>query len=392
LNSDAARWTRLPPPVLILVAARAVNRLGAFSLAFLPVLLVQVYDAGLATAGLVMSAFGVATIPSRLAGGVLADRFGRRTTIAIGLLGCAIAQLALAAAPGLGAATGAAVALGLAFELYEPPSQALVADLTPPRLRPVAFGLLGAALAVAGMGAGLVAAAVGAVDLRWLFVVDAVTCLACAALVLAALPRDRPAASGGGAAGVLNPWTDRRLLAMLAAGSVFATVYMAAVVGLPLTLLARGLPPSRAGLLLTVSAVTAVAGQRLLRIEWEGFVAMRVGYAVLAAGLFATGLATSMPALAAAAVLTALGDVLLLGHVFAIVSGLADERSRASYLAAYGVSWGVGTIAAPVLVTVLLEAGGPPLMWGVAAAASLGLVAVQPVLRWVTVSPDIRGF
>jgi len=391
VNSDATRWTSLPRPVLVLVAARAVNRLGAFSLAFLPVLLVQVYDAGLATAGLVMSAFGVASIPSRLAGGVLADRIGRRTTIALGLAGCALAQLALAAAPGLAAAAVAAVALGLAFELYEPPSQALVADLTPPRLRPVAFGLLGAALAVAGMAAGLIAAAVGAVDLRWLFVVDAVTCLGCAALVLAALPPDVSTAAAADRTPT-NPWRDRRLLILLAAGSVFATVSMAAIVGLPLTLLARGLPPAQAGLLLTVSAVTAVAGQPLLRLGWSPVRAMTIGYVVLAAGLLATGFATSLVTLAGASALTALGDVLLLGHIFTIVSGLADERSRASYLAAYGVSWGVGTIAAPVLVTTLLDAGGPLLMWGVAAGASLVLAGFQPRLSRVTVSPDVRLF
>jgi len=390
LTSDALRWTRLPRPVLVLVAARAVNRLGAFSLAFLPVLLVQVYDAGLATAGLVMAAFGVASIPSRLAGGVLADRLGRRTTIALGLLGCALTQLALAAAPGLAAAAVAAVALGLAFELYEPPSQALVADLTPPWLRPMAFGLLGAALAVAGMAAGLIAAAVGAVDLRWLFVVDAATCLACAVLVLAALPPDVPTPAADRTPA--NPWRDRRLLILLAAGSVFATVSMAAIVGLPLTLLARDLPPARAGILLTVSAVTAVAGQPLLRLGWSAVRALTIGYVVLAAGLLATGFATSLVALAGASALTALGDVLLLGHIFTLVSGLADERSRASYLAAYGVSWGVGTIAAPILVTTLLDVGGPPLLRGSAAGVSLVLAALQPVLRRVSASPVGSAF
>ena len=63
------------------------------------------------------------------------------------------------------------------------PSQALVADATPPEDRPVAFGLLFAALAAAGMVAGLLAAVLAGIDLRWLFVADAVTCLACAGIV-----------------------------------------------------------------------------------------------------------------------------------------------------------------------------------------------------------------
>ena len=99
----------------------------------------------------------------------------------------------------------AAVTLGLVFEVYEPPSQALLADVTTEDQRPVAYGLMAGAMAAAGMAAGLLAAAVAGFDLRWLFVVDAGTCLACAVLVGAALPAvlggARPGAGVRGLAG-----------------------------------------------------------------------------------------------------------------------------------------------------------------------------------------------
>ena len=105
----------------------------------------------------------------------------------------------------MGFAAAAVVALGLAFEIYEPASQAMVADATDDAQRPVAFGLLAAAMAVAGMAAGLLAALLVGVGLRWLFVVDAATCLACAALVgrwLTAWGRRRsPARTPGGTGG-----------------------------------------------------------------------------------------------------------------------------------------------------------------------------------------------
>ncbi|WP_220452898.1 MFS transporter, partial [Clavibacter michiganensis] len=187
-------WRRLPAEVRILVLARAVNRLGAFTLPFLTVVLTVDLGASLAMAGLVVALFGAATIPSRILGGLLADAIGRRVTIVIGLTLTACFQLMLAAAPGVATAAVAAVLLGLAFELYEPPSQALVADLvTGDRDRVAAFGLYGAALAVAGVLAGVLAAILGGVDLRLLFVADAVSCLACAALVLVGLRR-RPTA------------------------------------------------------------------------------------------------------------------------------------------------------------------------------------------------------
>ena len=144
----------LPRAVRALVAARAVNRLGAFALPFTAAILVEDFGTSVTTAGLVVASFGLASIPSRLAGGVLADRWGRRPTMLLGLLGCAVAQLAFAASPTLLAAALSVTLLGLAFELYEPPSQAIVADLCPPEQRPRAYSLLGTALAVAGVTTG----------------------------------------------------------------------------------------------------------------------------------------------------------------------------------------------------------------------------------------------
>src|SRR5579871_5864912 len=156
--------------------------------------------ASLATAGTVAALFGLATIPGRLAGGRLADRLGRRRTILTGLFCCAAAQLGIAAAPDTAVAAVFAVLLGFAFELYEPPSQAMIADATrsAPDERAPAYALLTTALAVGNMGAGLVAAAVGRSGLRWLFVVDAASCLCCALIVCLGLPADGPRGAGRG--------------------------------------------------------------------------------------------------------------------------------------------------------------------------------------------------
>ncbi|HMD11583.1 MAG TPA: MFS transporter [Marmoricola sp.] len=381
-------WRDLPRPVLVLVAARAVNQLGAFTLPFLAVVLVRDRHASLATAGLVTALFGVATIPSRLAGGRLADRIGNRGTIVLGLTGCAGAQLAIAVGTSLVQAMVAAAVLGLAFELYEPPSQAMIADLTDAESRPRAFGLFGAALAAGGVGAGVLATALGSVDLRLLFVADAVTCLACAAVVGLALPatprrtsRERVAAS---------PWRDPRLLVMLAVGTCFATLYLQIRVGLPLTMVERGMPAGQFGLLMTVSSVTVVLAQPLLAsrpasrlVPGNPFGAMRVGYLMLGAGLAGTGWASGLAGFLATTVVWSVGDVLLLGLPFAIVSGLAPEGARGRYLAAYGICWGFAAVLAPLLGTRLLDTGGPHLLWLSCAALAVALAAAQPVVRRV---------
>ena len=391
-HETPARARDLPTAVWALVVARGVNRLGAFTLPFLAVLLNDDLGASVATAGLLVGVFGIATIPSRLAGGELADRLGPVVTITLGLAGCAVAQLWVALSRSLPSAVGAVVLLGLAFELYEAPSQALMADLTPEGDRASAYGLLGAALSGAGVVAGLLAAWLGSIDLRWLFVADAFSCLAAAVVVVTVVrpaltsasrrplrsPDASPAAGGRGA----NPWRDHRLLLLLATGTAFAVTYLALVTALPLTLAARGIAPERAGLLLTVSALTVVAGQPLLR--WAPLRprahALTAGYVVLAAGLLGTGVSTGLTGFAAAAVLWSVGDLLLLGHMWTLVAGIAPRGSSGRYLAAYGLSWGVATAVAPLLATQLLAVRGPLVLWGTLAAVALALAAAQPAL------------
>ncbi len=381
-------WRGLSRTVWILVLARAVNRLGAFTLPFLAVTVVEDLDASVTEAGYLLAAFGLATIPSRLFGGRLADTIGGKATIVIGLTGTAVAQLGVAASQTLAQAAVAVVALGLTFEVYEPPSQSIIADVTPADQRPVAYGFLAAAMAAAGMGAGLLAALLASVDLRWLFVADAATCLACAAVVAACLPDERKVGPLDEVR--VNAWADRRLLSLLALGTVFAVVYLQITIALPLTLDQREQSTSLIGVLLALSAATmvvlqpVVAGPRMRRLD--DFRAMTFGYVVLAGGLVLNGFVTTVPGFLVATAVWSIGDLILLGRVYTVVASIAPEAARGQYMAVYGISWGLAAIAAPLLGTQLLELGGPRLAWSCMAVLCLALALSQPAL-----SRSIRG-
>jgi MFS family permease len=393
---------RLPRQVQILAAARAVNQLGAFSLAFLTVLMSRDLGVSLGTAGAIAALFGVATIPSRLLGGQLADRLGRRRTILTGLAGCAAAQLGIAAAPDAAVAAGCAVLLGFAFELYEPPSQAMIAEVTSPDQRAPAYALLTTALAVGNMGAGLVAAAVGRSSLRWLFVVDAASCLGCALIVYLGLPADpgrrvSPLTAGGAENGDpqgsrargASAWRDTALLAMTAAGTVFALVSMVMLVGLPLSAAADGLDPASVGLVMAAGTLTLVLGRPLLQARPLASLsypaAAAAGFILLGTGMAGYAVAHSLAALFAPTVAWAIGSLLLTGRSFALVTALAPPGATAPYLAVYGLSWGIATVAAPVLATRVIGSLGPAALWTACSALCLAMAAVQPwLLRAIT--------
>jgi DNA polymerase III epsilon subunit family exonuclease len=244
-----------------------------------------------------------------------------------------------------------------------------------PGRRAQAFGLLGAALAAAGVGAGILAVLLGGVSLRLLFVADSVTCVAAAALILVWVHEPstaRPATSDRG------PWRDTRLLVMLGVGTGFAFAGNLSVTALPLTVAARGLDPAQTGWLLAVEAVVTVAGQRFLRgAAARPFFLMAVGLAVVGAGFAVVAFAGVIPLLCLGAAAMALGQVFLLGPPYAVVAGLADDGSRAGYLAAYGTCWGIAQTLGPLASTRLLSIG-VPLAWLTGTALCVLLAVLVP--------------
>lgn len=385
-------------PLRALVFARAVNRLGAFSVPFLTLLLTRSLHTSLRESGLVLAAFGVASMVSRVLGGRLADTWGRRTTIVCGLLGCAAAQLAIAASTTFPEVVAAVVLLGLAFEIYESPSQALLAESVEPGNRPAAFGLLGAALSMAAIAAGLLAAVLAPVSLRLLFVVDSASCVGASLVILRLLPADKPTARKADVGAPQGrPWRDPLLRLLFGANIVFAVCYLQVSIILPLTLARRGVAASGYGVLLTVSALVVVAAQPLLRLarvkQRDGALPHRLpthglpimgGYLLVAAGFAGYAVAHSLMAFVAATVVGGVGDVLLMGHVMACVSDLAPAAWRGRYLAAYGLSWGVAGTLGPLGGTILLATTGDQGLW-LTAALCCGTVALAqpPILRRV---------
>lgn len=368
-----------------LLIARMVNRIGGFSMAFLAVLITRELSATVQTAALIVAAFGLASIPSRLAGGWLMDRSGPRVTILLGLVGCALAQLAIAVAPTVPLAAGGAVVLGLAYELIEPPTQALIAEQGDDRTRSALFGLLFLSMTIAAVAAGGIAAVVAGWNLRLLFGIDALTCLICAAVVRGFLP---PGERRKAAPVAARPWRDGRFLAVFALASVFTVIHMIVVFGLPLSVSERGIGLWVIGVHTVVTAVVAVAAQPLLRSprlnRYGGTVGVAVGLLLIAGAIAVLAGAYRPWPVLASGVLAAVGEVLVMSHLYAWAARLAPAGAAGRYLALFGVSWGVATAVAPLLLGAWLPVGGGVGLWLATAIATALLAAVTPLLhRWV---------
>lgn len=378
-------WQALPRAVWLLMLARGLNQLGAFTLPFLTVLLIQRLGIAVTVAGALMALFGAASIPSRIIGGHLADLIGYRSTIVVGLTGTAIAQVALVSSTSLLTAALSILFFGLMYEIYEPPSQALLADIDPEN-RPSTYGLYSTVLAVAGLLAGLLGAAVGRIDLAMLFIIDAVTSVVCAVIIWIGLKvPERGARSRVDEPSAPSPWRDPAMLAMLVVGTGFASAYFQVNTIMPLTLRGRGIDPAMFGLLLAVSTLTIAVGQPLLARTGgsarDPFREMRAGYLLLGVGFLAAGVAGNLWQFVAATVLWSVGSLLLLAQPPAVVAGISPIGARGRYMSVYGLSWGLAAMIGPFAGTQSLARLGIARTWTIIAvvcvlfAASLPLVA-----------------
>ncbi len=94
-----------------------------------------------ARAGGAIGAYGAGHLVASIAGGHLADRIGRRNTIALSMFASAAAMLLLSQARGYGAIIALTMLAGATTELYRPASHALIGDLVAPEQRVIAFGM-----------------------------------------------------------------------------------------------------------------------------------------------------------------------------------------------------------------------------------------------------------
>ncbi len=186
----------LPGTFWYLWAGTLVNRLGAFVTIFLAIYLTRERGFGQAEAGLVIGMWGVGGAVGTVAGGVLADRWGRRPTLFCAQLGAAAMLLTLGLARDYWALAAGALLTGVFSEAVRPAFGAMMIDVVPAHDRVRAFSLnywaINLGFAFSAVFAGLAAE----LDFFLLFAVDAGTTLLFAAIVFLRVPETRTVAAG----------------------------------------------------------------------------------------------------------------------------------------------------------------------------------------------------
>lgn len=369
---DAVR--ALPPAAWALFAGTFINRFGSFVLVFLVLYLTdRGYSAP--SAGLAVSLYGIGSVAATLVGGHMADRVGRRRTIALSMFSAAASLLALSQAEAYGLILLLSAASGFTAELYRPASTALLTDLTPAGRRVPAFALYRFAINL-GMAMGpAVAGFLAERSFLLLFVGDALTCTLFGIVALVALPEGRTLTHEDvGRPGIVRAVvSDRPFLVFLVSAALLALVFMQAFATLPLHVRDSGLRASHYGMLMSFNGLLIVAAELAI----SSWTQRRSPGAVMVAGILATGvgfgltaLATSLPLLLLTVAVWTLGEMLYSPVAGAWVADAAPDHMRGRYQAAFGLTFGLGMVVAPTLGTMLYSAS-PPSLWALALVVAL---------------------
>ena len=324
-------------------------------------------------------------------GGVLADRWGPKGLIAVGMGIRAIGFTGMAFADRYAWLMTASIVAALGGALFESPRAAAIAALTRPAERPRYYALAGTA---GGLGI-TVGTQVGALLLRVDFALVSLAAAVCFALigvlVLVALPPVQ-VASGTGRAfdGIGRAVRDRPFMTYNALMIGHWFVWSQYYIILPLAATAIvGRPEGVAWVYGLNAAITLVLGYPLPRLVGRRLVPIRavvVGSVLAALGLGAVGFVSGTVGLLVAVAVFSVGVVLVRPNEQTVAAGLANPAALGSYFGVASLSLAIGGGAGNLAGGVLYDLGrrlqAPRLPWLMIGA--IGLVSAAG-LWWTMV-------
>ncbi len=391
------------PIIGVLLAGQALGSIGSAAIFdFLPLYAKSAFHADIALASLSTAIYFLAAASASIVAGELADRYGRRLVIVLGMVLGAASAIGLALAPTLALMMVAAGAAGFFDSLPYPALQAVVADVVPADSRTLIFGRMYQAL---GVGWFLGPAVAGVLISRLgfgLVYVGAAAILCLAGMLFAwRLPetgrgraptsaaRTGQPQSGGTRLGQVEdsepqaggartaPWyRNRRLLVFVGLYLLTFGAYIQLFTVFPAEGLTRNhLTLGSWGAILALNGGMILAGQELVsrrvrRIHPPsaiagGIVLWVLGFAALAVPGGPSWIAVAM------AVFT-LGEMVVFPLQPAVVAELAPPADRGRYQGALGLGGSIGNAAGPAIAGVAVAATGPT-WWFALAVLSLAL-------------------
>ena len=366
-----------PQAFWVLMTGTFIDRLGTnLIIPFLAIYVTQRFDAQITQVGLVYTIFAVGSGAGNLLAGALADRFGRRFTLLLGLVCAGTARGTLGLANDFNGLFLAAGLAGLFGAIGWPAQLAMTADLLGPQKRANGFGIqrvvINSTFALGPLMGGLLGPRIGYLPL---FALDALTSYFVALVVFSKLPETRPATRTDSPretfaqtlAGYGRVLQDRTFLAFILISVLTGSAFMQMSTTLSVFLVKfRQLPESFFGGLVMLNALMVVSLQIPIT-RWVSKIpllgVMMAGNALYLVGFGSYGLAPSTALFVIAMILITLGEMLVIPTSQALTALLAPLDMRARYVATERFNWIIAQALSPLAAGAIMDRFDPRWVW-----------------------------
>jgi MFS family permease len=393
----------LPAKVWLLQLGVFINFLGNGMVApFLVIYLHFGRGIPLGLAGSAVALGGITAVTSGLVAGSLADRVGPRNILVVAMISNAAAYLLYTQVTVPWQAFAVGLMVGFGTGSYGPSSQNLIASLVAADKRQAAFAQ-NRVTSVVGLGAGGaiggVIASAGLSGYLHLLVLDSVTFLSFAALMLL-LPSTRAATRAASNGGYVAVMRDRAFLWLVAVNTAMVAAGIAPMLVLlpAFAKIQTHTGESAIGAIYALNTLTIVAAQlpitkltaalpRMLILRGAAGTWIVSWLVCLAAGASLRA-GAAIVVIAMAVVVYALGECLYSSVMLPTAIALAPAELRGRYLGAMGLAWQSGFLIGPSAGSAILAVAPlalPAFCAVVCLAAALGTRLVERNL-----SPTLR--
>ena len=377
-------YNEYPNAFKVLTLATFIDQLGSFLLyPFYALYMTERFGIGMIEVGYLFSILAMGNIFGGVIGGALADKYGRRAMVLIGLVVSGIGSILIGLANNMNTFFLLTAFLGLIGNFGGPARRAMVADLLPKEKRTEGFGILRVAYNLSAVIGPLLGGFIATRSYLLLFISDAVSSIITAIIVYLVIPETKPQMQDDtseesvmktliGYKEVVKDW---KYMLFLSVSAITLLVYMQMNSTLSVFLRdVHGFPTQGFGLLLSMNALMVVLFQFWITRKISKYAPMKMmafGTIFLMIGFGMYGFISEPYLFFIAIIIITVGEMIVFPLAQSAAASFAPEDKRGRYMGMFAFQWAIPNLFGVLVAGLIIEHIGPNWVWYLAGLLSL---------------------